>query len=121
VREYRAVVWRAGDADCTGTRVTLLAEDGTNAVAALKAEHGEDAIITVWNETDAEAPRLMTTADHPPWCRGEIVDGPDAGRQVYAVRKVGSEVHTERAVYVVFDAEPVVARLRLSDAGDNQP
>jgi hypothetical protein len=49
-----------------------------------------------------------------PWCRGVIVDGPDAGQEVYTVRRVGSSVITRAGTYRVVDEEPEIAPLRLA-------
>ena len=54
MKEYRAIVWIE---DQPGKRVTLQAEDADDAVAQLRAEYGDDAVITAWNEEDAQRPR----------------------------------------------------------------
>ena len=54
--------------------------------------------------TDAPAPKQ-------PWCRGVLVDGPDAGQEVYAVRRVGSTVTTAAGTYRVVDDQPEVVPL----------
>jgi hypothetical protein len=57
VKEYQAIVWLANKSETPGLRVTVVAEDGDRAMAALKAEYGDDATETLWNEDDANRPR----------------------------------------------------------------
>lgn len=57
-REYFVLVW-VGDAP--GIRVRLRARSSTEAKGLMKAEYGEDAVVSVWNEQDASRPR---------WCGG---------------------------------------------------
>ena len=51
------MVWPPDDPDVPGKRITLVADDLESATMALKAEYGEDAIFTLWNEEDAHRPR----------------------------------------------------------------
>jgi hypothetical protein len=54
VKEYRAIVWIG---DEPGKRVTVQAEDAEDAGERLRAEYGDDAVFTAWNEEDARRPR----------------------------------------------------------------
>jgi hypothetical protein len=55
-RQYHAVVW-ARDDDKPGVRVTLRADSIEAATIALQAEHGKDAVFTLYNEEDASRVR----------------------------------------------------------------
>lgn len=50
------MVWRTSP-DSIGKRVRLMAFDLEDAKSQIKAEHGEQCIISVWNEDDAMKPR----------------------------------------------------------------
>ncbi len=54
VREYLALVW-IGDAP--GFRLQVHARSSAEAKALVKAEYGDDAVVSVWNEQDASRPR----------------------------------------------------------------
>lgn len=47
-----------------------------------------------------------------PWCMGVAEDGPRAGEEMYAIRRVGAQVGTSAGTYVVYDTESEVVRLR---------
>jgi|GEM_PF-2488188 len=53
-KEYTAIVWIA---DQPGKRVTVRAIDADRAWARLRAEYGDEAVISTWNEEDASRPR----------------------------------------------------------------
>lgn len=48
-----------------------------------------------------------------PWCRGLLIDGPDKGMEVYAVRRIGSTVTTQNGTYQVVDDQPEVVLLSM--------
>lgn len=55
MKEYKAIVWTSDDKP--GQRLTLMAESSDEAGRKLRAEYGEDAVFTCWNEDDARRPR----------------------------------------------------------------
>ena len=56
MREYKAVVWV--DDETTGKRITLLAETLDEAQKKLREEFGQKATISLWNDDDANRPRI---------------------------------------------------------------
>jgi hypothetical protein len=52
---YHAIVWR--NSSLPGERFTLFARDIDDASSQLRARYGEDAVVSVWNEDDANALR----------------------------------------------------------------
>lgn len=52
LREYRAIIWRPAPT-VPGVRVTVIATSMDDASRQLKNEHGEDTIISLYNEEDA--------------------------------------------------------------------
>ena len=55
LRTYHAIVWR--EPSLPGERVTLVARDLDDANAQVRARHGQDATVSLWNEEDGNAPR----------------------------------------------------------------
>ena len=54
MKTYKAIVW-VGDEP--GIRVAVDAEDAAEAGAKLRAEYGDEAITSAWNEEDSHRPR----------------------------------------------------------------
>ena len=60
MRPFKATVWLGDEpGKRVELRVELEAEDVTSAGAKLRAEYGEDAVISVWNEEDRRRPRRI--------------------------------------------------------------
>jgi hypothetical protein len=55
-RVYRAIIW-VPDSDCPGQRVSVLAEDLSEAKKKLEVEYGEGNVFDLYNEDDAAQPR----------------------------------------------------------------
>lgn len=56
IKEYEAIVW-TNDPEKPGTRVTLHARDGDEALRLLKEQFGEEIVYTIRNEQDAKKVR----------------------------------------------------------------
>ena len=54
LRPFKAVVWVG---ELAGERVAVDARDLEDASEILKKRYGDKAIVTLWNEEDANAPR----------------------------------------------------------------
>ncbi|HEV2122745.1 MAG TPA: hypothetical protein VGW38_08230 [Chloroflexota bacterium] len=74
--------------------------------AAIAAHYGVDEV--------AHAPVV-------PWCVGIAEDGPNAGQEMYAIRRIGAQVGTSAGTYEVFDTESEVVRLRYTGPGGLTP
>jgi hypothetical protein len=57
LRTYHAIVWRNSSLPGEGEHITLVARDLDAASAQVKARYGQDAVVSLWNEEDANAPR----------------------------------------------------------------
>lgn len=56
-RTFEVIVWIG---ERPGVRVQVVARDLEEAAASLKKEFGADAVVSVWNEQDAESSREAT-------------------------------------------------------------
>jgi hypothetical protein len=56
MKEYKAIVWI--DDETPGKRVTLLADTLKEAQQKVREEFGPKATISLWNEDDANRPRI---------------------------------------------------------------
>jgi len=54
LKEYQAIVWID---DLPGKRVVVRSKDPEAAMARLRAEFGDEAAISAWNDADASRPR----------------------------------------------------------------
>ena len=52
---YQAIVWRHPTA--AAERVTVLARDLGHATLQIEEQYGKNAVVSLWNEDDANAPR----------------------------------------------------------------
>ena len=53
-RTYKAIVWVGSS---PGERVEVVAQTIEEASVQLREKFGEDAVVSLWNEDDANAPR----------------------------------------------------------------
>jgi hypothetical protein len=56
VKIYKAIIW-VRDSDRSGLRVSVLAENLTQAKEKLEAEYGQGSVFDLHNEQDAAQPR----------------------------------------------------------------
>ncbi|QTN21512.1 hypothetical protein HZ992_15105 [Rhizobacter sp. AJA081-3] len=53
---YQAIIWPK-DSSAPGERITLLARNLEDASAQVQAQFGENVVVSLWNEEDADAAR----------------------------------------------------------------
>lgn len=55
LRSYHAIVWRTSSQP--SERITVVARDLDDASAQIRSRYGEEAVVSLWDEENANAPR----------------------------------------------------------------